>query len=253
MIQGIEKFKTFFSGFEKDYVIIGGLATAMVMNDLGFVFRATKDIDLVVIATDNEAFLKRILQFIHEADYKTKQRTNSDTKHNLFRFCDSKDKSYPEQLELFAIHHVDSSIVTDQHIIPIETPEFYDYLSAILLDRDYYNLLMEHTTNIDDLHVATAEVLIPLKIHAHLNLVNGEHHYDDKHIKDIVRLCTVLDGEEKVQLAGMPSQDFNIFLPIFQKLDEERIRNILKSSQIVGVTKEDLISLLESTYGVDRV
>lgn len=72
MIQGIEKFRAFFEGFENDYVIIGGLATAMVMNELGFVFRATKDIDLVVLSTDNEAFLKKILHFIDETGYKTK-------------------------------------------------------------------------------------------------------------------------------------------------------------------------------------
>lgn len=248
MIPGIEKFKAFFQGFEHDYVIIGGLATAMVMNDLGFVFRATKDVDLVVISINNEAFLKRVLHFIDEAQYKTKQRTNSDTRHNLFRFCDSEDKSYPEQLELFAIHDGDSSIATDQHIIPIETPEFYNYLSAILLDQDYYDLLVQHTTNVEGLHVATAEVLIPLKIHAHLNLMDGEHHYDDKHLKDVIRLCTVLEGEEPIQLTGMPSRDFQKFLPIFEQLDGDRIRNILKSSQITGVTKEDLLMLLKSTY-----
>ncbi|MGV6830572.1 MAG: hypothetical protein ACWA5P_03295 [bacterium] len=250
MIQGIEKFREFFEGFENDYVIIGGLATAMVMNDLGFVFRATKDVDLVVLSTDNEAFLKRILLFIDEAGYQTKQRTKSDTKHNLFRFCDSDDKSYPEQLELFAIHGEDSSIITDNHIIPIETPEFYDYLSAILLDRDYYNLLKQHTTNVDGLHVATAEVLIPLKIHAHLNFIDSVHNYNGKHLKDVVRLCTTLDGEEKVHLTGMPRDDFQKFLPIFNELDEDRVRNILKTNQIGGVTKQDLLSLLKSTYRI---
>lgn len=70
------------------------------------------------------------------------------------------------------MHSKDSSIITDKHIIPIKTPEFYDYLSAILLDKDYYNLLKQHTTNVDGLHVATAEVLIILKIHAHLNFKN---------------------------------------------------------------------------------
>jgi len=248
VIQGIETFKEFFHDFQEDYVIIGGLATAMVMHDLGFIFRATKDIDLVVISTDNEAFLKRILHFIDEANYKTKQRTNHDTKHNLFRFCDSDDKSYPEQLELFAMHQEDSSITTNQYIIPIETPESYNYLSAILLDRDYYNLLTQHTTNIDGLHVATVEVLIPLKIHAHLNLMNGEHHYDGKHLKDIIRLSTLLEGDEKVQLTGMPSKDFKDFLPIFNELEDDRVRNILKSSKLFNFTKEDLLVLLEHTY-----
>ncbi len=248
MIQGIDKFKEFFQGYEENYIIIGGLATAMVMNDLGFIFRATKDIDLVVLSNNNEAFLKRVLHFIEEANYKTKQRTDNPSRHNLFRFCDSEDRTYPEQLELFAIHDENSSIASNRHIIPIKTPEFYSYLSAILLDKDYYDLLIKHSTNIEGLHVATAEILIPLKIHAHLNLINTQHHYDNKHIKDIIRLCTVLDGEEKVQLRGRPSIDFKNFLPVFNSFEEDRVKNILKSSQISNVTKKDLLELLKQTY-----
>jgi hypothetical protein len=62
LIQGIDKFKEFFQGYEENYIIIGGLATTMVMNDLGFIFRATKDIDLVVLSNNNEAFLKQTYQ-----------------------------------------------------------------------------------------------------------------------------------------------------------------------------------------------
>ena len=174
MIQGITNFTKHFEEYNDDYVVIGGLATAMIMNDLGFVARATKDIDLVVVSNHNEPFIKKLLEFIDIAGYKTKQRTANDLRHNLFRFLDSDDKSYPEQIELFAIHNEDSQIVTDKHIIPIKTPDSYKYLSAILLDTDYFNLLIEHTTNIEGLHVATPEVLIPLKIHAHLNLLEAD-------------------------------------------------------------------------------
>ncbi len=96
MIQGIAKFTEYFKDNSDDYVVIGGLATAMIMHDLGFVARATKDIDLVVISKNNEDFLKKMLKFIDIAGYKTKQRTDNDTRHNLFRFFDSEDKTYPE-------------------------------------------------------------------------------------------------------------------------------------------------------------
>ena len=90
MIQGIANFTDFFKDNSDDYVVIGGLATAMVMNDLGFIARATKDIDLVVVSKENEEFLKKLLQFIDIAGYRTKQRTNNDSRQNLFRFFDSK-------------------------------------------------------------------------------------------------------------------------------------------------------------------
>ncbi len=248
MIQGIQKFKDYFEDESKNYVIIGGLATALIAEDLGFIARATKDIDLVVISKNNENFIKKLLSFVKEAQYKTKQKTTDDSQRNLFRFFDSEDKIYPEQLELFAIHDKDSDIVRDGHIIPIETPEFYDYLSAILLDTDYFNLLIQYTTDMEGLHIATPEVLIPLKLHAHLNLIEGTSNYDGKHLKDVIRLTSFLDGEEKVELKGNPKIDFDKFLPIFESLEQEKINNILKSMNSINISKEDLIGLLKYTY-----
>ena len=250
MIQGITNFTDYFKEYNDDYVVIGGLATAMIMNDLGFVARATKDIDLVVISKNNEKFILRLLSFIKVAGYKTKQRTVNSSKHNLFRFLDSEDKTYPEQIELFAIHDEDSAIVKDSHIIPITTPEFYNYLSAILLDKDYFELLIEHTTNIDGLHVATPEVLIPLKIHAHINLLKESHPDAKKHLTDVIRLATMLDEETKVILKDNPKKDYLDFLPLLEAVEPNTIRNVLKSAG-VGRLQTSIKELLENVYMVD--
>ena len=247
MVQGIDKFREYFKEDIDNYIIIGGLATALIVGDLGFIARATKDIDLVVIANNNEEFIKKFLRFIKEGDYKTKQRTKNESKRNLFRFFNSADKDYPEMLELFAVHDEDSQIVTDGNIIPIETPEFYDYLSAILLDRDYYDLLVKYTTNIDDLHIATTEVLIPLKMHAHINLIGGKAHYDDKHLKDVIRLTALLDGEN-IELKGNPKKDYIEFLPLLEEVDQDRINSIYRSMGAKSLQKDELIELLKKTY-----
>ena len=49
MVRGIESFKEWFKGYENQYVIIGGTACDLLMSDSGLEFRATKDIDLVLI------------------------------------------------------------------------------------------------------------------------------------------------------------------------------------------------------------
>ena len=49
MIAGIAKFKEYFSGFENQYVLIGGSACDLNMQDAALPFRATKDIDIVLI------------------------------------------------------------------------------------------------------------------------------------------------------------------------------------------------------------
>ncbi len=250
MIQGITNFTDYFKDYKNDYVVIGGLATAMVMNDLGFTARATKDIDLVVISKNNEEFLKRLLEFINIAEYKTKQKTTNESKRNLFRFLDSDNKNYPEQIELFAIHTEDSKIVNDNHIIPIKTPEYYDYLSAILLDTDYFNLLIEYTTNVEGLHVATPEVLIPLKIHAYLNLTKSGSQDAKKHLRDIVKLVTLLDDEDNVVLTGEPRNDFIEFISIFEDIEENRINNILKDTGIGKIPKEIILNTIKLVYKI---
>ena len=251
MIQGIANFTDYFIDHSDDYVVIGGLATAMVMHDLGFVARATKDIDLVVISIENEEFLKKLLQLIYIAGYKTKERTDNDSRRNLFRFFDSEDKTYPEQIELFAIHKADSEILKDSHIITIDTPEYYNYLSAILLNTEYFNLLMKYTTNVDGLHVATPEVLIPLKIHAHLNLLKSKPTDANKHFTDVIRLAAMLDEEDSVDLEGLPREEFIAFLPTLEAVDANTIRNILKEARVGKVAKDTLLNLLKSVYQIN--
>lgn len=46
---GIASFKEYFKGFEDQYVIIGGTACEILMSDNSLNFRATKDIDMVLI------------------------------------------------------------------------------------------------------------------------------------------------------------------------------------------------------------
>ncbi|WP_294965954.1 hypothetical protein [Sulfurimonas sp.] len=250
MIQGLANFTDYFKDNSDDYVVIGGLATAMIMNDFGFIARATKDIDLVVISKDNEFFLKKLLKFIDIAGYKTKERTDDDSKRNLFRFLDSDNKDYPEQIELFAIHEADSDILTASHIIKIDTPKYYKYLSAILLNTEYFNLLIKYTTNVDGLHVATPEALIPLKIHAHLNLLEDGDSDAKKHFTDVIRLATMLDEDDVVVLEGLPREEFMKFLPILEETHINTIRNIIKEARVGRVPKETILKLLKSVYSV---
>ena len=248
MIQGLAKFQTHFQNFSDDYVIIGGLATALLMDDYGFLARATKDIDLVVIAKENEAFLKRLLEFIKVAGYQTKQRTDNDSRHNLFRFLNSENKEYPEQIELSVIHDLDSVLLQDQYIIPIETPEYYRYLSAILLDSEYYSLLIEQTTMVDGLHIATPETLILLKMHAHLNLIESPHHYDNKHLKDVIKLSALLEDDSRVALLGRPKEDFTRFMPILEQEDPTKIKQILGSMNVTMLDKEQIIAIIKNCF-----
>lgn len=58
MVRGIDSFREWFQGYEDHYAIIGGTACDLLMTDEGLDFRATKDIDLVLIveAVDGSIF-----------------------------------------------------------------------------------------------------------------------------------------------------------------------------------------------------
>ena len=70
MVTGIDRFKEWFRGYEEQYAIIGGTACDLLMSEDGMDFRATKDIDLVLIVEAiTPDFVKKFWQFVKDAGY----------------------------------------------------------------------------------------------------------------------------------------------------------------------------------------
>ena len=49
MVTGLEKFRDYFKDFTGSYVLIGGAACDWLMDDSGLRFRATKDLDIILV------------------------------------------------------------------------------------------------------------------------------------------------------------------------------------------------------------
>ena len=65
MVIGFDSFQEWFYGYEDQYVIIGGTACDLLMSDEGLDFRATKDVDVVLIVEAiTPAFGKRFWEYI---------------------------------------------------------------------------------------------------------------------------------------------------------------------------------------------
>ena len=102
MVQGIEKYKEYFLDYSDHYVIIGGTACDIIMNNIDAGFRATKDFDVVLIAEAfSEDFFRKLWQFINDGGYRNKQRSSG--KEQFFRFTNPQDKRFPVMLELFSM------------------------------------------------------------------------------------------------------------------------------------------------------
>ena len=69
-INGLNKFREFFEEYDNNYVLIGGTACAIIFNEIGENFRATKDLDIVLIVENiNDEFGRKLWDFIKNAGY----------------------------------------------------------------------------------------------------------------------------------------------------------------------------------------
>lgn len=83
MVPGLVSFQEWFLDFEEQYVIIGGTACELLMNDVGLEFRATKDIDLVLIVEAiTKQFGERLWEYVKQAGY---EHINKSTILSLFK------------------------------------------------------------------------------------------------------------------------------------------------------------------------
>ena len=82
MVTGIESFKEWFKGNESQYAIIGGTACDILMTEEGLDFRATKDIDLVlIIEAVDAAFGRKFWDYVKQAGYEHCNKSSGIQNH----------------------------------------------------------------------------------------------------------------------------------------------------------------------------
>ena len=100
MVTGIESFKEWFEGNESQYAIIGGTACDILMTEEGLDFRATKDIDLVlIIEAVDAAFGRKFWDYVEQAGYE--HCNKSSGMPQFYRFSHPTSNRYPAMIELF--------------------------------------------------------------------------------------------------------------------------------------------------------
>lgn len=218
MVNGLEHFKKHFAPYVDQYVLIGGTACTVIMQEAGLDFRATKDLDIVLyVEALHENFVRAFWMFVEEGGYKNKQYSTS--KEIFYRFSSPGNRDYPAMLELFSRIPNNVKLSGQGHLTPIPLDETIASLSAILLDEHYYHFIHAGKLTVDGLSILSAAHLIPIKARAHIDLVdrkkNGEN-IDDrdirKHKNDIFRLFQLLSPGTRINLPFPIHNDFKIFL-----------------------------------------
>ena len=204
MVTGIDSFKEWFKGSEEQYAIIGGTACDILMTEDGLDFRATKDIDLVLIIEAVDAnFGKKFWEYVKQAGYEHCNKSSGVPQ--FYRFSHPVSNQYPAMIELFTRRLDAIQLPEDAVLTPLPMDEDISSLSAILLDDDYYEFLKQGKVTVDGVTVLDAAYLIPFKAKAWMDLTNrkaaGEH-VDNKNIKkhknDVFRLTELIDPTVKI-------------------------------------------------------
>lgn len=215
MVSGFTKFKERFQGFENQYVIIGGTVCDLIMENEELPFRATKDVDIVLIVESITAeFGRQFWEYVKEAGYEHLNKSTGNAQ--FYRFTSPKSKEYP------------------------------------YINEAYYELLKTGQMMVDGIPVLSPTCLIPFKAKAWLDLkerkLNGEQ-VDSKNIKkhknDVFRLAQLITANTRQVLSPEIAEDMKKFL---SEIADETVD--LKSLSIRGTDKQKMTDMLYQCYGL---
>ncbi len=247
MVKGLDTFRKYFEKYEEQYVLIGGAACDILFESNDTVFRATRDLDMVLIVEAlTPEFGEKFWDFIQDGKYRNKA-TNGE-KPQFYRFDKPEDDSFPKMVELFCRSDFELREMTG--ITPIHIDDTVSSLSAILLNDDYYNVLLAGKVIVDGLSVLRPEYLILFKTKAYLDLKqrkeSGEKIDSDdikKHKKDVLRIAAELMLESITALPETVKTDIDSFIASLEQ--EPFDANLLKNYELGN---QDVIDTLRRVF-----
>jgi hypothetical protein len=254
MVKGLEKFKEHFAGFEDNYVIIGGTACDITLRDANMRPRATDDIDMIlVIEKMTPEFGKRFWEFIELGEYTTRERKREEKEPvtELFRFINPIE-GFPVQIELLSRYPDVLGEPTGFHLAPIPIGEEIPSLSAILLDEEYYNQVIESSVIEENVRIANPLSLLCLKVKAFLNLTEEKKTNPNvrstdikKHRDDVFKLLAMrIDPFTPVELSETMKNELTTFVGMIEaSLPNQSLRDSLQRTDsdiqgFLGIMKE---------------
>lgn len=248
-IRGLTLFGEHFKEHQDQYVLIGGVASWITMDKAGEEFRATKDLDIVlIIEALTPDFVNVFWEFIKSGNYEIRQ--TGEGKPIFYRFQKPSNSSFPIQIELFSRSPEGMEIPEDAQITPVPKNESVSSLSAILLDEHYYAFLRQGIQRTELFSYIGADRLIPFKMNAWLDLSNRKKSGEqidsrvvNKHRNDVLRLSGQLTSDA-VAIPVSIREDMERFLA---KLPDENVD--LRSLNERG-SMDDAINRIRTGFGL---
>jgi hypothetical protein len=101
MVEGLERFASHFAEYVDQYALIGGAACDLAMRAAPQSFRATKDLDIVLLLESlNSDFVRAFWEFVGAGAYEA--RSVDAERRQYYRFQRPGSSGFPAMLELFS-------------------------------------------------------------------------------------------------------------------------------------------------------
>ena len=247
MVRGIDTFRRYFAEYEEQYVLIGGAACDILFESNDAAFRATRDLDMVlIIEALTPEFGEKFWKFIQDGGYRNKSANGQ--KPQFYRFDKPEDDAYPKMIELFCRSNFELREMTG--ITPIHIDDEVSSLSAILLNDDYYRILLEGKVVRKGLSVLRPEYLILFKAKAYLDLKQRKDRGEavdskniSKHKKDILRIAAELVLESIGDLPEAVETDIRAFIDLLAQ--DPFDSNSLKA---YGLRNDEVVEVLHRVF-----
>ena len=243
MVKGLDTFRKYFEDYEEQYVLIGGAACDILFESNEMSFRATRDLDMVLIVEAlTPEFGEKFWEFIVDGKYRNKATNGSNPQ--FYRFDKPEDDNFPKMIELFC--RSDFKLKNANGITPIHIDDEVSSLSAILLNDDYYKTLLNGKVIRNGLSVLRPEYIILFKVKAYLDLKMRKDLGEKVDSSDIKKhkKASELMLEKVEELPIAVDADIHSFIDLLEQ--EPFDQNSLKR---YGLKNEEIVELLKQVFG----
>jgi len=204
-------------------------------------------------------FVARFKDVVRSGRYQVRTRQETGTRE-FFRFTRPEELDYPFMLELFARAPAGIDLGPGQEIAPVAVEESVVSLSAILLEQEFYELVLATRYDADGVQMVGVDGLIPLKARAYLDLVERrasgakvDQADIKKHRNDIFRLALTLPAAPGPERPPRIVEVVRSFLDAFPEgnLEWTSIHQALKQTVRTPPTAADLLRALSTYFRVE--
>lgn len=259
MVSALQSFTDGFQSVRDSFAVIGGCACAEWFGEAGLRFRNTMDIDMVLLVeAKDEKFFEIFWRYVKAGNYNQCIFRKGEGK--LFRFeREEDDERFPKRIELLSgLPELKCPEGVRIVAVPAEDTSFD--LSAILLDNDYYNLVVgNRTVSPSGMPLVKTESLLLLKIKAYLNLTDDraagklvKHKDILKHRNDVYSLTYLINERLSERLSDVIKADIARFLGIFSPENTSEWDAIIEHLKSFGrtpiLTPQEYNNLIEDFY-----